>query len=165
MSLQDPVFVSFENIPRYGIPRRKQQPTPVLLFGESREQRILVGDSPWGSKESDTAEWLSMMALLDYVVALFLIFWGSSILFLVAVAASVYVLTNSAQGLLSHIHINTYLLPFYISHCGFDCINFWLPVLNYMWKHIHYVKPVLHSNILFFNFWSFYFILLSSSFK
>ena len=66
-------------------------------------------------------------------------------------------------GLLSHIHSNTYLLPFYIRHCGFDCIN--LPILNYMWKHVPYVKMVLNSNVLFFNFWWFYFTLLFSSFK
>ena len=35
---------------------RKRQPTPVLLPGESREQRSLVGYSPWGHKESDTTE-------------------------------------------------------------------------------------------------------------
>ena len=36
--------------------RRKRQPTPVLLPGESRGQRTLVGCSPWGGKESDTIE-------------------------------------------------------------------------------------------------------------
>ena len=37
--------------------RRKRQPTPVLLPGESHRWRSLVGYSPWGSKESDTTEW------------------------------------------------------------------------------------------------------------
>ena len=36
--------------------RRKWQPTPVFLPGESRGQRSLVGYSPWGHKESDTTE-------------------------------------------------------------------------------------------------------------
>ena len=36
--------------------RRKWQPTPVLLPGKSHGQRILVGYSPWGRKESDTTE-------------------------------------------------------------------------------------------------------------
>ena len=36
--------------------RRKWQPTPVLLPGESHGQRSLVGYSPWGCKESDTTE-------------------------------------------------------------------------------------------------------------
>ena len=36
--------------------RRKQQPTPVFLPGESHGQRSLVGYSPWGRKESDTTE-------------------------------------------------------------------------------------------------------------
>ena len=37
--------------------RRKQQPTPVFLPGESRGQRSLAGYSPWGCKESDTMEY------------------------------------------------------------------------------------------------------------
>ena len=39
--------------------RRKWQPTPVLLPGESHGQRSLVGYSPWGRKESDTLKWLN----------------------------------------------------------------------------------------------------------
>ena len=33
--------------------RRKWQPTPVFLPGESHEQRSLAGYSPWGCKELD----------------------------------------------------------------------------------------------------------------
>ena len=36
--------------------RRKGQPTPVFLPGESHGQRSLVGYSPWGPKESDMTE-------------------------------------------------------------------------------------------------------------
>ena len=36
--------------------RRKWQPTPVFLPGESHGQRILVGYSPRGRKESDTTQ-------------------------------------------------------------------------------------------------------------
>ena len=36
--------------------RRKWQPTPVFLPGESHGQRSLVGCSPWGRKEPDTTE-------------------------------------------------------------------------------------------------------------
>ena len=39
--------------------RRKWQPTPVFLPGESHVQRSLVGYSPWGHKESDTTSQLS----------------------------------------------------------------------------------------------------------
>ena len=48
--------------PRVGkIPwRRKWQPTPVFLPGESHGQRSLVGYSTWGLKESDMTEQLSM---------------------------------------------------------------------------------------------------------
>ena len=36
--------------------RRKWQPTPVLLPGESHGGRSVVGYSPWGRKESDTTQ-------------------------------------------------------------------------------------------------------------
>ena len=36
--------------------RRKWQPTPVLLSGQSHGRRTLVGDSPWGRAESDTTD-------------------------------------------------------------------------------------------------------------
>ena len=36
--------------------RRKWQPTPVFLPGESHEQRSLAGYCPWDHKESDTTE-------------------------------------------------------------------------------------------------------------
>ena len=48
---------SYELVVSNAIKRRRQwQPTPVLLPGESHEQRSLVGCSPWGSKELDTTE-------------------------------------------------------------------------------------------------------------
>ena len=43
--------------------RRKWQPTPVFLPGESRGQRSLAGYSPWGRKKSDRTERLSTVAL------------------------------------------------------------------------------------------------------
>ena len=39
--------------------RRKWWPTPVFLPGKSHEQSGLAGCSPWGRKESDTAQWLN----------------------------------------------------------------------------------------------------------
>ena len=36
--------------------RRKWQPTPVFLPGESHGRRSLVGYSPWGHNESDMTE-------------------------------------------------------------------------------------------------------------
>ena len=40
--------------------RRKWQPTPVSLPGESHGQKSLVGCSPWGCKESGTTERLTL---------------------------------------------------------------------------------------------------------
>ena len=45
--------------------RRKWQPIPVFLPGESHEQRSLVGYCSWGHKKSDMAEWLSTYLLLN----------------------------------------------------------------------------------------------------
>ena len=39
--------------------RKKWQPTPVFLPGESHAQKSLVGYSPWSRKELDTTEWLT----------------------------------------------------------------------------------------------------------
>ena len=39
--------------------RREWLPTLVFVPGELHGQRSLVGYSPWGHKESDTAEWLT----------------------------------------------------------------------------------------------------------
>ena len=41
--------------------RRKWQPTPVFLPGEFHGQRSLVGYSPWGHKESDMIEGVTVM--------------------------------------------------------------------------------------------------------
>ena len=41
--------------------RRKWQPTPIFLPGEAHGQRTLVGYSPWGSKELDTTEQLTLI--------------------------------------------------------------------------------------------------------
>ena len=40
--------------------RRKWQPIPVFLPGESHRQRNLADYSPWGHNELDTTEQLSM---------------------------------------------------------------------------------------------------------
>ena len=40
--------------------KRAWQPIPVFLPGESHGQRILGGYSPWGCKDLDTTEQLSL---------------------------------------------------------------------------------------------------------
>ena len=54
--------------------RRKWQPTQVFLLGNSCRQRILVGCSPWGWRESDTtgATWCTAArALLQKTLSIF----------------------------------------------------------------------------------------------
>ena len=43
--------------------RREWLPTPVFLPGEFYGQRNLVGYSPWGHKESDMTEWLTLSVM------------------------------------------------------------------------------------------------------
>ena len=45
--------------------RRKWQPTPVFLPRKSHWQRILAGYSPWGHKELDTTEQLTVSLILS----------------------------------------------------------------------------------------------------
>ena len=45
--------------------RRKWQPTPVFLPREFHGQRSLVGYSPWGCKESNTAQHSSDIIILS----------------------------------------------------------------------------------------------------
>ena len=46
-------------------------PTPVFLPGKSHGQRSLVGYSPWGCKESDTTEQLSLF--MWFLISLFVL--------------------------------------------------------------------------------------------
>ena len=54
--------------------RRKWQPTPVLMPGESHGQRSLVGYSPWGHKETCLSDFTFtfnltriMLKLVNYI--------------------------------------------------------------------------------------------------
>ena len=60
LAMQDPRVLS-----RVGkIPwRREWHPTPVFLPGESHGRRSLAGCSPWGCKESDTTERLTLFTV------------------------------------------------------------------------------------------------------
>ena len=46
---------------------RKWQPTPVVLPGKFLGQKCLVSSSPWGHKELDTSEQLSLHACTVFV--------------------------------------------------------------------------------------------------
>ena len=55
ISLRFSLFLDLERS-KQNFWRRKWQPTPVFLPGESHVERNLVGYSPWGSTESDMTE-------------------------------------------------------------------------------------------------------------
>ena len=64
--------------------RRKWQPTPVFLPGESHGQRGLTGYSPWGHKELDTTERLTHV-----------LYMGTCYLILVSVLSQTCEVSNS----------------------------------------------------------------------
>ena len=55
--------------------RRKWQPTPAFLPGESHGERRLGGYSPWGHKESDMAQQLTQTDILIGDLSIFLLFF------------------------------------------------------------------------------------------
>ena len=67
--------------------RRKWQPTPVFLPGETRGQRSLDGYSPWGRKASDTTECMHTINTHTYIHTSYWLFlwrtltdiWGKSV--------------------------------------------------------------------------------------
>ena len=106
-----------------------------ILPGESHAQRILVGCSPRGCKELETTEWLhfhfhfegicTVAGVLGYVVVLFLIFKGISILFSI-VAVSIYIPTNKGGGFpFLHTFSNFYCLQIF-----WWCLCFWICCLG-----------------------------------
>ena len=51
--------------------RRKWLPTPVFLPGKFHGERVLAGYSPWGSREPDMTERLTMVFFLKFVTFLY----------------------------------------------------------------------------------------------
>ena len=71
---------------------RKWQPTPIFLPGKYHRQRSLEGYSPWGCKESDMTERLSMHACtMLYITTPGLIYLitGSVYLLLITISEAV----------------------------------------------------------------------------
>ena len=50
-------------------------PTPVFLPGEFHGQRILMGWRPWGCKESDTTEWLTLSLSIGLCILHLILLW------------------------------------------------------------------------------------------
>ena len=71
--------------------RRKWQPTPVLLPGESHGWRSLVGCSPWGRTESDMTE-ATWQAAWDFVCGSFHLGWFWMLHFLCAFLFNLWVI-------------------------------------------------------------------------
>ena len=48
--------------------RREWLPTPMFLPGKFHGQRSLMGYSPWGHKEPDMTEWLTLFIYMCYLI-------------------------------------------------------------------------------------------------
>ena len=82
--------------------RRKWQPTPVFLPGESQGQGSLVGCRPWGRTESDN--WSDLAAAADLYAFLTLNFWYNLVSFWHNLVLS--------PALLDHFSLFTFQLTF-----------------------------------------------------
>ena len=75
--------------------RRKWQPTPVFLPGESQGQGTLVGCRPWGRTESDTTEaTAAAAAALDTLLTLINIHSPGCFIFFVVIINGIFSSTH-----------------------------------------------------------------------
>ena len=51
----------------FALTKTQRQPTPVFLPGEFHGQRSLAGYIPWGCKESNTTEGLSLTHMYNFI--------------------------------------------------------------------------------------------------
>ena len=116
--------------------RRKWQPTPVFLPGKSYGQRSLEDYSPWGHKELDLTEGLSMLAHTHThihthtstcsLISNFkdVIFFSNSIIDLFLSAYSFHFSPrNNVCSAYCSIVISLYLTPDSTQNCGL-CLDF-----------------------------------------
>ena len=82
--MQKPQEIWVWSLSQEDLPERKWQPTVVFLPGEFNGQRILVGYSPWGPKESDPTkhiyqEWRKFLSTAYTLTNLSFFFQMSSV--------------------------------------------------------------------------------------
>ena len=90
--------------------RRKWQSSPVLLLGKFHGQRSLAGHSPWGCKESDTTEGLT----LSFTIYMHYIYVHTHIYILFFIFFSIMLLWDSECSFLFYIHSRTLLFTYFI---------------------------------------------------
>ena len=97
---------------------RKWQPISVLLPGKSRGQRILVGYSPWGCKESDMTERLHFHFIQClYFSFTYFILYGTLCRAL-GLCSSLYEATRSGFHCLSSPHLLLFISSVKLSACS-----------------------------------------------
>ena len=109
--------------------KKKWQPTPVFLPGQSHGQRSLVGYSPWGHKEPDTTEQLTQLIC---ICSSFCFQWVVFLYKMLSVFSYVYL--PSIYLLWWGVHI---FCPLFLG-CMFPC--YWvLEVLYIFWIQVLYM--------------------------
>ena len=90
--------------------RTEWQPTLVFLLRECHGQRSLAGHSPWGCKESDTTEGLT----LSFTIYMHYIYVHTHIYILFFIFFSIMLLWDSECSFLFYIHSRTLLFTYFI---------------------------------------------------
>ena len=92
--------------------RKKWQPTPVFLPGESRGQRSLAVYSPWDHKESDTTEQLTPLSLFTWCCT-FYKFGHMSCIHLYSTIQSIFTARNILCARFIHLFLPNPWQPLY----------------------------------------------------
>ena len=107
--------------------RREWQPTPVLLPGESQGQSSLSGYGPWGCKESDMTERLTLSLIVVQLFSLVRLF---AVLWTAACQASIKARSDQPFSLLSSLFSGK---KNKIPHSSFFLFTAVTVILNWQW--------------------------------
>ena len=94
--------------------RRKWQPTPVFLPGESQGRGSLLGCRLCGRTESDTTKVTSLIVILTYVLQVFLLIWRRVIVSILICIIFLVIFLGFLRRKLYHLHTVMFTISFKI---------------------------------------------------
>ena len=92
--------------------RRKWQPTPVFLPGESQGRGSLLGCRLWGRTESDTTKVTSLIVILTYVLQVFLLIRRRVIVSILICIIFLVIFLGFLRRKLYHLHTVMFIISF-----------------------------------------------------